>query len=188
MSSFLKITFLENSVSRNANQLLVTNVIASCNGVAESGGDGIEGKLFSERVVICPPPEDDEEDDGGGGSRRRRSVLDSLREGRFGLHLDGSLLALWRFFTKQMKQRVSLTSTGRHWENKDAVVAAESGVEEDGSGEAGGTTAAMETTNNVAAYWTEAFYDPSLPLVIDLGCRMGVSLLGLSLPTNEENT
>jgi len=138
--------------------------------------------------VICPPPEDDEEDDGGGGSRRRRSVLDSLREGRFGLHLDGSLLALWRFFTKQRKQRVSLTSTGRHWENKDAVVAAESGVEEDGSGEAGGTTASMETTNNVAAYWTEAFYDPSLPLVIDLGCRMGVSLLVLSLPTTDENT
>jgi len=174
--------------------------------VAKSGGDGIDGKSFSERgvviiltgivisipspppngfsapLVICPPIEEDEEDDGGGGSRRRRSDLDSLREGRFGLHLDDSLFALWRFSSKQRKQRAFLASAGRHWENEDAVVAAESRVEEDGSGEAGGMTAAMETTNDAAADWAEAFYDPSLPLAIDLGCGMGVSLLGLSLP------
>ena len=48
----LKITFLENSVPRNANQLLVTNGIASCNGVAESGGDGSEGKPLSVSVII----------------------------------------------------------------------------------------------------------------------------------------
>jgi len=144
---------------------------------------------FSAPLVICPPIEEDEEDDGGGGSRRRRSDLDSLREGRFGLHLDDSLFALWRFSSKQRKQRVFLASAGRHWENEDAVVAEgspvvaeESRVEEDGSGEAGGMTAAMETTNDAAADWAKAFYDPSLPLAIDLGCGMGVSLLGLSLP------
>jgi len=137
---------------------------------------------FSAPLVICPPIEEDEEDNGGGGSRRRGSDLDSLREGRFGLHLDDSIFALWLFSSKQRKQRAFLASAGRHWENEDAVVAAESRVEEDGSREAGGMTAAMETRNDVAADWAEAFYDPSLPLAIDLGCGMGVSLPGLSLP------
>jgi len=47
-------------------------------------------------------------------------------------------------------------------------------------------TAATEMTNDAVADWAEASYDPLLPLMIDLGCGMCISLLGLSLPPDDE--
>lgn len=51
---------------------------------------------------------DTEKDDKGGA--RRSGVLNSLRERKFGLHSDGSLLSLWRFSAKSRK-KLFLTSS-----------------------------------------------------------------------------
>ena len=91
-------------------------------------------------------------------------LIQSLKDGTFGLNSDRPLLWLWRFSTRQRK--VSIVdfeaSTKKVTKNSDGVVAWD----------------AVESTN--AINWEDFFYDSSKPLVVDLGSGMGSSLLNLS--------
>ena len=94
-----------------------------------------------------------------------RGTLDLLRQGKFELHSERSLLWIWRFSTRQRKQRSFLLSATKHWkqqgdkiENKDST----------------------HNTTNIALDWSSIFDDPTRPMVLDIGCGMGVSILGLA--------
>ena len=80
------------------------------------------------------------------------------------LHNERSLLFLWRFSTKQRKLKVFQSHATRHWSGS--------------SGEATNLSEAVPESNNFN--WFKVFNDPSKPLVVDIGCGMGVSLLGLA--------
>ena len=124
-------------------------------------------------------------DSGGGG------ILQSLEDGSFHLHSPRSLLWIWRFASRQRKQRVFLNTASKHWEIKNGY-----GIHVTESiGDTSQTSLEMIPTDDHIDYdlnisdqahllgltnWTDIFQDPTLPLVVDLGCGMGVSLLGLS--------
>ena len=90
------------------------------------------------------------------------------------LHSDRSLLLIWKFATKQKKQRAFLRSAKKNWEQYH-----------EGKFE---TETYRETIPSIdydaesqPSYdWNELFQDASRPLVVDVGCGMGVSLLGLA--------
>lgn len=85
-------------------------------------------------------------------------------------HSDGCALMLWEFSTRQRKQRSFLDQAARHWTNNH--------VEH----------LEMRGPTPPPLDWNQRFQDPHLPLVIDVGCGMGVSLLGLaSLSAQETN-
>ncbi len=92
-----------------------------------------------------------------------KSIIQSLKDFSFGLHSDRSLLGLWRFSTRQRKQRTFFKNAARHFDGKYEFPIADT------------------TVNSVEQYdWWTMFKDPSRPLVVDVGCGMGVSLLGLA--------
>jgi len=115
---------------------------------------------------------------------KQNGVLDLLRDGKLEMHSDRPLLLLWRFATRQRKQRAFLKSAGLHWEQNDNTITPLDG----GTGH----NEHKEVVSSTDTNWADIFDDPSLPLVIDLGCGMGVSLLGLSRfnghSTTPENT
>lgn len=94
-------------------------------------------------------------------------ILDTLREGKFELHSDRSLLWIWRFSTRQRKQRSFLSSAKRHWEGRDNQ--SEESI-----------TKGNRYLRNGEIDWYQVFEDPTRPLVLDVGCGMGVSVLGLA--------
>eukprot|EP00979_Chaetoceros_neogracilis_P003792 scaffold659_cov260-Chaetoceros_neogracile.AAC.6 len=101
----------------------------------------------------------------------RRGVVEILHQGKFELHSERSLLWIWRFSTRQRKQRAFLKSAAKHWDSQTS----------------GGNTMAsthnnpdIGTVDTLPLDWTRIFKDPTLPLVVDIGCGMGVSILGLS--------
>lgn len=96
------------------------------------------------------------------GSLDYRNIIQELRDGSFGLHSDRSLLGLWRFSSRQRKQKQFLYNAAQHFEHTRE----------------GNTTKVAEDLNQYN--WTEMYTDPSRPLIIDIGCGMGVSLLGLA--------
>lgn len=79
-------------------------------------------------------------------------------------HSDRSLLLIWKFSTKQKKQRAFLQSALKHWQShkltEERVIEKKRDCKYDD--------------------WDVMFADPSRPLVVDIGCGMGVSLLGLA--------
>ncbi|CAJ1952508.1 unnamed protein product [Cylindrotheca closterium] len=92
-------------------------------------------------------------------------------------HSDRSLLLIWKFSTKQKKQRAFLRSALTHWQRQKG----------DGEEEESGDSELTKTDDmdigeaQIQEYnWNGMFKDPSRPLVIDVGCGMGVSLLGLA--------
>ena len=85
---------------------------------------------------------------------------------RLCLHSDSCALMIWKFSTKQRKQRNFLDSAADHWKStKSHSQSAFPSVDE---------------TTEKKYDWNHIFEDPSRPLVVDVGCGMGVSLLGLS--------
>ncbi len=83
-------------------------------------------------------------------------------QGGFGMHSTRSLLWLWRFAARQSKAKFPIdhgndAATSRKDESEITGVVSLDGDE-----------------------WVNRFDDPSKPLVVDVGCGMGVSLLGLS--------
>ena len=88
-------------------------------------------------------------------------------------HSHRCLLMIWKFSTRQRKQRSFLQSALKHWEQQHDEV---------DSGET--TLAATYDDKNVAHHqerqWSNLYKDPNRPLVVDVGCGMGVSLLGLA--------
>ena len=81
------------------------------------------------------------------------------------LHNERSLLFLWRFSTKQRKLKAFQSHAERHWS-------------ESSHKKADITEAIIEDRK---IDWYEVFIDPSKPLIVDIGCGMGVSLLGLAI-------
>jgi len=93
-----------------------------------------------------------------------RGVIERLHQGKFEFHSDHSLLWIWRFSTRQRKQRAFLKSAAKHWDSQ---------IDCEDPGQTGQGI-------NPQLDWFRIFKDPSLPLVVDIGCGMGVSILGLS--------
>jgi tRNA G46 methylase TrmB len=93
-------------------------------------------------------------------------VLDLLRQGKFELHSERSLLWIWRFSTRQRKQRSFLSSAAKHWKEQNSKL-----EERDWK---------IDTIGDNNVDWSTIFDDPSRSLVLDIGCGMGVSILGLA--------
>mmetsp|Transcript_11612 Transcript_11612/g.21706 ORF Transcript_11612/g.21706 Transcript_11612/m.21706 type:complete len:634 (-) Transcript_11612:43-1944(-) len=100
---------------------------------------------------------------------KERGVLDELRQGKFDFHSERSLLWIWRFSTRQRKQRNFLKSASEHWERKgNQELSLKKEVPPNDN-----------CTENLPP-WSDVYEDPTRPLVLDIGCGMGISLLGLS--------
>lgn len=93
------------------------------------------------------------------------------------LHSDRSLFRLWKFSTRQKKQWAFLNSARKHWESQHLAE-----MERIDKDLPTATTTTIITASDRSAYydWDTAFEDTSRPLVVDIGCGMGVSLLGLA--------
>eukprot|EP00804_Cyclotella_cryptica_P010827 CCRYP_008762-RC/>CCRYP_008762-RC protein AED:0.05 eAED:0.05 QI:13/1/1/1/0.75/0.6/5/1609/620 len=100
------------------------------------------------------------------------SIIKLLRTSSFGLHNNRPLLSLWRFSTRQRKQNLFFQNAARHYD--------------------GNFRDCSEAKSNLSPpkrnscfkdnqyEWSSVFEDPTRPLVVDIGCGMGVSLLGLA--------
>jgi SAM-dependent methyltransferase len=80
------------------------------------------------------------------------------------------LLMIWKVSTRQRKQRHFMTDASKHWINTMngrpySVLKSQSGTE-------------VEIERSID--WKQVYSDPTRPLVVDIGCGMGVSLLGLA--------
>eukprot|EP00980_Cylindrotheca_fusiformis_P020067 scaffold7139_cov115-Cylindrotheca_fusiformis.AAC.17 len=90
-------------------------------------------------------------------------------------HSDRSLLLIWKFSTKQKKQRAFLQSALKHWQRGKEE--SETDMQTTFSSD---SPQILATNPNQAYDWERMFKDPTRPLVVDLGCGMGISLLGLA--------
>lgn len=89
------------------------------------------------------------------------------------LHSDRCLLMLWKFSARQKKQQSFLQSARMHWERNHQ---AGNKVEDDSSN----LNNNLLLPDSPPIVWEDCFDDPRRPLVIDVGCGMGISLLGLA--------
>jgi tRNA G46 methylase TrmB len=97
----------------------------------------------------------------------RVMALDEIMS-RWNLHTDSCALLVWKFSTRQRKQRDFLATAARHWQSQH-------------SGTSEPAAASAPATREPPSYdWSQIFCDPHRPLVIDVGCGMGLSLLGLA--------
>ncbi|KAL7540443.1 hypothetical protein ACHAWF_006681, partial [Thalassiosira exigua] len=118
-----------------------------------------------------------EKDDGG---IDYQGTIQSLRDYSFDLHCNRSLLALWRFSSRQRKQRAFFRDAARHFEGKFSLG--------DRSSELLHLSPSNEGRSDSDRYeWSKMFIDPTRPLVVDVGCGMGVSLLGLASSSSKGN-
>ena len=100
----------------------------------------------------------------------QRGVVETLRNGKFELHSERPLLLIWKFSTKQRKQRAFLKSAANHWDNENQT-------DNDDDND---TKNSFSPAGDFNLVWDEIFKDPTRPLIVDIGCGMGVSNLGLS--------
>jgi len=91
------------------------------------------------------------------------NAIRSLRDGSFGLHSERALLGLWRFSTRQRKQKAFFEHAAIHFE-----------------GQFGRKERKIGGAIQKSYDWDAIFDDPHRPLVCDVGCGMGVSILGLA--------
>lgn len=93
------------------------------------------------------------------------------------LHSDRALLMLWKFSARQKKQQSFLQSAQKHWETSlnDNL---EKEEDQQTDRHSSSLSASVATDNSV--HWHNEFSDPTKPLILDVGCGMGISLLGLS--------
>ena len=105
----------------------------------------------------------------------QNGVVNSMRKGIFGLHSHRTLLWVWRFSTRQRKQRIFLESAAKHWDNG-------LGKNENSSGD---VTKGPREQQEPFLRWEDIYDDTTRPLVIDVGCGMGISLLGLATLQDE---
>ena len=96
-----------------------------------------------------------------------------LTENLLDLHSDRCLLMLWKFAARQKKQQSFLQSAKIHWEKSRPL---------DGKDDQP-TDHLVHTDDSSPLDWFKCFDDPSRPLVVDIGCGMGISLLGLASST-----
>ena len=98
-------------------------------------------------------------------------VTRTLRDGLFDLHCDRPLLWIWRFSIRQRKQRSFLKVAARRYDTEFRSVSTDSSL----------SVSRVEGAGSSGRYnWDSMFDDPTLPLVVDIGSGMGVSLHGLA--------
>jgi hypothetical protein len=88
------------------------------------------------------------------------------------LHSDHCALLLWNFSTRQRKQKSFLVTAAKHWEC--------------GLGDRASLVSNEKSKGTTARVW-KVFRDPTLPLAIDVGSGMGISLLGLASLNTGDN-
>ena len=81
---------------------------------------------------------------------------------------------------QQRKQRVFLKSSGLHWDQNNNTTTLLDGGTRNNKHE--------EVVSSTNTNWADTVDNPSLPLVIDLGYIIGVSLLSLSRFNGHSNT
>ena len=101
------------------------------------------------------------------------------------LHSDRAALLLWRFSARQRKQKAFLRTAARHWEASSvSSLSPRSCTKWQDTEEEQLTNEQHHNQNSDSSdagwNWELMFDDPTRPLVCDLGCGMGVSLLGLA--------
>eukprot|EP00532_Pseudo-nitzschia_australis_P011988 CAMPEP_0168220136 /NCGR_PEP_ID=MMETSP0140_2-20121125/9030_1 /TAXON_ID=44445 /ORGANISM="Pseudo-nitzschia australis, Strain 10249 10 AB" /LENGTH=623 /DNA_ID=CAMNT_0008148759 /DNA_START=63 /DNA_END=1931 /DNA_ORIENTATION=+ len=105
------------------------------------------------------------------------------------LHSDRSLLLIWKFATKQKKQQSFLRSAKKNWEEyRESGIhnATNYEIEKISSTVNKGIVRPQNERIVESSYnWDGMFKDTSRPLVVDVGCGMGVSLLGLASTADE---
>ncbi len=99
-------------------------------------------------------------------------IIEMLQKGTVELHSERSLLWIWRFSTRQRKQQAFLKSASKHWES--SVVNDNHNVHD------------YDNSSNHTVQWSNIFDDASLPLIVDLGCGMGISVLGLATTSSTD--
>jgi SAM-dependent methyltransferase len=87
------------------------------------------------------------------------------------LHSPYCALLIWNFSTRQRKQRSFLQTAANHY--KEQIVHAD-GVPFVES------PSHLSDYDNDSIHWNSLFDDPKRPLVVDIGCGMGISVLGLA--------
>jgi SAM-dependent methyltransferase len=127
-----------------------------------------------EEVQQTPPTSPERSDD----------ALEQLRQHTFSLHSDRPLLLLWKFSTKQRKQRAFLDSAAKHWQKELTEPHLAGGENGDANFVSNTDDILQESTpendDGLAIDWKSIYNDTSRPLVVDVGCGMGVSPLGLA--------
>lgn len=92
------------------------------------------------------------------------------RSNLLNLHSDHSAIILFNFATRQKKQKIFLETAAKHWERDLHLDNEEKSMKQDD----------IVFCIGPSERWHALFSDPSRPLVVDVGCGMGVSLLGLA--------
>ena len=101
-------------------------------------------------------------------------ILYLLSNGDYNLHnIDYCKLVLWNFSKSQRKQVSFLNNAKKHWEHS-SLLSFLDGASADSVGD---LSSFMQKNDTI---WYQVFDDPTKPLIIDIGCGMGVSILGLS--------
>lgn len=138
-------------------------------------GDHPELEAIAQHCLVTKQPETNEpEGDVDGDSL-------SLLE----LHSDRSLLMLWKFAARQKKQQSFLQSAQKHWEKQTLQTGNDIDIDvtsSDVDTMLPFKQNADEQTKATVFSWYDRFEDPTKPLVLDIGCGMGISLLGLANP------
>ncbi|KAL7521863.1 hypothetical protein ACHAWX_006555 [Stephanocyclus meneghinianus] len=130
--------------------------------------DCLEGKVNAGINVRETGKRDDSEDN----HMDDNHIITSLRTSSFGLHSSRPLLNLWRFSTRQRKQKIFFQNAARHYD----------GSFRDHSEVKSNPPPLRQNSchRDYQYHWLSVFEDPTRPLVVDIGCGMGVSLLGLA--------
>ena len=168
-----------NSSCRAKDVLHIVERVAMAGIVGESperlyrvAADCLEAKMSSGDSQERSADENANPDEDEGGINYG-NIIQSLRDSTFGLHSDRSLLGLWRFSTRQRKQRAFFQNAARHFDGKF-------GVDFTASDNLHSNLLDADCSVSNQYDWSAMFDDPSRPLVVDVGCGMGVSLLGLA--------
>lgn len=94
----------------------------------------------------------------------------------FNLHSDHCALMIWKFSTRQRKQRSFLLTAAKHWDERHEMINSQP------------TIRPVEAVANLEELsWFTALADPTKKLVVDVGCGMGMSVLGLASLDTEMN-
>jgi len=108
---------------------------------------------------------------------------------RLDLHSDRCLVMLWKFAARQKKQQLFLQSAKIHWEQSRRTNHDNRQKGRWTEDDVTSSTTTTDTSNNgshLRLDWSQCFDDPSRPLVVDIGCGMGISLLGLASDSTPE--
>jgi hypothetical protein len=107
-------------------------------------------------------------------------TLKELHDGSFGgelpnvldLHSNASSLLLWKFSTRQKKQKLFLRNAATNWNRNHRRF--------NSTNHHRGSSVDGRNSSTRIVDWGFMFADPTRPLVVDVGCGMGLSLLGLA--------